>query len=110
MVSLHTPVPKLPPEIVGHPDLIKQYRQSPEFEAFARTAHHFPMTVNADGTCAVDDIAPGTYTLSAFAILPGSTGKSFDSMSAPEISVTVPVDPPTGQLDAGTIEMGRVSQ
>jgi RNA polymerase sigma factor (sigma-70 family) len=110
MVSLHTPAPKPPPQIVGHPDLIRQYHQSPEFQAFARKAHQFPMTANADGTCTVDDIPPGTYALFAFAMLQPEAGKPFDSMEGPEIFVTVPEDPPTGQVDAGTIEMRRTSQ
>ena len=110
MVTLHTPPPPLPPQIVGHPDLIQQYYQSPQLKAFNRTALRFPLAANADGSYAVDDIPPGTYALSAFAILPAPAGKPFEGMSAPEISVTVPADPPTGQLDAGTIQMQRVSK
>jgi RNA polymerase sigma factor (sigma-70 family) len=105
MIALRTPMPPLPPEIAGHPDLIKQYRQSPEFQAIAKTAHHYPMAVNANGTVVAEDVPPGNYKLSAIAILKSQNGNPNSSMSAPEISVTVPSDPPTGQLDAGVIEL-----
>jgi len=109
-VRLHTPVPPVPAQFVGHPDLIRNYYESPEMQAFARGAHVFPMSVNPDGTLSADDVPPGTYTLSAMAILPGLPGKSLDLMNASEITVTVPADPPTGQLNAGTVEMQRSSQ
>jgi hypothetical protein len=105
MIALHTPMPPLSPEIAGHQDLIQQYYRSPEFQAIAKTAHSYPMALNADGTLAADDVPSGNYKLYAFAILQPQGGKPAGSMSAPEISVTVPSDPPVGQLNAGTIEL-----
>ncbi len=109
-VRLHTPVPPVPSQFMGHPDLIRNYYQSPEMQAFAKGAHVFPMSVNPDGTLSADDVPPGTYTMSAMAILPGLPGKSLELMNAREIAVTVPADPPSGQLNAGTVEMQRTSQ
>lgn len=108
MVTLHTPMPPLPPEIVGHQDLIQQYYKSPEFQAIAKTAHSYPMAMNTDGTLAAEDVPPGNYNLSAFAILQSTDGKPAGSMSAQGISITVPSDPPTGQMDAGTIELQKM--
>lgn len=105
MIALHTPMPPLPPEIAGHQDLIQQYYKSPEFQAIAKTAHSYPMAMNADGTLAAEDVPPGNYKLSAFVILQAQAGKPNGSMSAPEISITIPSDPPTGKLDAGTITL-----
>jgi RNA polymerase sigma factor (sigma-70 family) len=110
MVALRTPMPPLPPEIVGHQDLIRQYYHSPEFQAIAKTAHNYPMAMNPDGTLEADDVPPGNYKLSAFAILQSQDGKPAGSISAPEISITVPSDPSTGQIDAGTIEMQQMPE
>jgi hypothetical protein len=110
MVSLHTPQPALPAQIVGHPDLIRQYHQSPEFQAIARTLHRYPMAANAGGTFEADDVPAGNYQLSAFVILQPQPGQQSELMTAPGISVTIPSDPPIGQLDAGTIEMQPTAQ
>ncbi|HEY4414528.1 MAG TPA: hypothetical protein VGO57_02460 [Verrucomicrobiae bacterium] len=54
----------------------------------------------------VPDGPPGDYALTTFVILSPESGKSDSGiMDAREISVTVPADPPTGQLDVGTIEL-----
>lgn len=83
----------------------------PQFQAFTRKAYPYPMTANADGTFEAEDVPAGTYSLSAFAILQAAPGKSsFDSLSAPTISVIVPADSPTGQEDAGILEMRRSAQ
>lgn len=107
MVSLRTPLPPLPPEIVGHQDLIQKYYQSPEFRA---QTHQYQMGVNADGLLEADNVPAGTYTLSAFAMLQAPAGKPSLGLDSSPISVTVPADPPTGKLDAGTIEMPGVTQ
>ncbi|HEU6448415.1 MAG TPA: sigma-70 family RNA polymerase sigma factor [Verrucomicrobiae bacterium] len=103
--ALHTPMPPLPEDVQGHPDLIQQYRQSPEFQMIAKTVKSFPMTMNADGRLVAEDVPPGEYTLSAYAFVRASGGDPASGMKSGEsISVTVPADPPTGQLDADIIK------
>ncbi len=97
--------------MVGHPDLIQKYYHSPEMQAFARGAHEYPMSVNADGTLSAEDVPPGTYIRCPRSpFCQRCRGKSLDLMTASDVFVTVPADPPTGQLNAGTVEMRRSSQ
>ena len=103
--SLHTPMPPLPTGLHDHPDLIRQFYQSPEYQALAKSSQHYPMAANADGSLAAEDVPPGNYTLSVMVMLPQTDGEPGRVMSGHDISVTVPSDPPTGKLDAGTIEL-----
>jgi len=103
--SLHTPMPPLPTGLNGHPDLIRQYYQSPEFQALAKSSQHYPVAANADGSLAAEDVPPGDYTLSVMVMFLQPGGEPSRVLSGHDISVTVPSDPPTGKLDAGTIEL-----
>ncbi len=105
MITLQTPMPSMPKEIIGNRELMMHYLQTPEYLALAKAARHYPMSITADGSLAADDVPPGNYSLSAFAILKAEGGKPNGSLSSQRILVTVPSDPPTGQLDAGTIEL-----
>jgi hypothetical protein len=101
---LLAPMPAVPPEVAGNPELLKQYHQSQPWRDALRSAFHHGQ-VTEDGSLVVDDVPPGDYTLSVNIWKRSAAINQPDSVASRLLKVTIPTDPPTGQLDLGTIEL-----
>lgn len=113
--TLDTIMPAMSPEVATNVTARTAFMQTDEFKAAQQNEQMYQATVNADDTLAVDDVKPGAYELSVEVIgaqatntspsfpMPGNGNKVIVYGS---VNVTVPADPPSGNLDAGIIELG----
>ena len=108
--TLHTQWAVPPPEIANDPAALRQFRQ-----AAGENSHFCRADLQPDGGLSVDDVPPGDYEFSVSVYDPGSLKPLPASMGAGrmgmqplaegEIKVTVPANPPSGQIDAGVIQL-----
>lgn len=98
--AVHTPMPPIPAEIRSNADLFQQYVKTPEYEAQAGSMKSYPFVMNSEGKLVAEDVPPGNYELSAFAMLKAPAENAMQA----HLSVTVPSDSPTGELDAGALK------
>jgi RNA polymerase sigma factor (sigma-70 family) len=115
--TLHTIMPDMPPEVATNEASRLAFMQTYEFKAAQQNTQMYQATVNADDTLSMDDVKPGDYGLSVYVysltgtnaspafIAPGFGNKIIEQGS---VNVTVPADPPSGNLDAGLIELQNV--
>ncbi len=105
MATLGTPFPTIPKEVSENPELRKQYTRTPGFQAALKARSSYPAQVQNDGQLIVEDVAPGSYQLSvAIYTIPSGTQQGI-IVGNYVAEVTIPADPPTGQLDLGAIEL-----
>ena len=104
-VFMHTPIPEPPSTIMHNPQALAQWTQSPEIRANVRV---YEFVAGADGSWTADAVQAGaTYTLVASAVDEAATNGLPPSMAYGRMSVTIPVDPSTGQIDAGELVLQR---
>jgi len=101
---IHTPMPPFVAELRTNPAAMQEVMQTPEFKAFQTTARTFQATVNADDTIAAEKVAPGDYELGIY-VYSHPDEKTLNQIAMGSLKLTVPADPPSGNLDAGTVEM-----
>jgi hypothetical protein len=86
------------------------------FKAAQQNAHTYPATVNNDDTLSMDEVKPGEYRLSVFVDdssgmnsppLIAGAGSGIKVIAQGSVNVTVPSNPPSGNLDAGIIELKK---
>ena len=103
--SLHTSFPQPPAEIANDPQALARWRQTPEFQAVAAQARHYPLTENAAGVWSTEDVAPGNYALTVNVLdLPPDGGQGSNRAHA-HATVTVPANPSSLALDLGEIAL-----
>jgi protocatechuate 3,4-dioxygenase beta subunit len=110
---LTTPMPTLPPELMIDSVARTAFQQSDEFKAAEQKSHIFGVKIREDGTLFADNVPAGEYMLSV-AVCSGSnsdtpSGNPFRTWAWGSVNVTVPSDPPSGNLDAGVIELHAAS-
>jgi hypothetical protein len=77
--------------------------------------HSYEATINDDDTVSVDEVQAGDYVFGAvvFEMLPGNssggTVSRFKNFFQSTVKVTIPADPPSGNLDTGVIELKAIS-
>ena len=114
-VGLYTPMPVMPPEAMTDETARAAFLQTDEFKAAQQNMHSYEATINDDDTVSVDEVQAGDYVFGAvvFERLPGSssggTVSRFKNFFQSTVKVTIPADPPSGNLDAGVIELKAVS-
>ncbi|MEJ0088864.1 MAG: sigma-70 family RNA polymerase sigma factor [Limisphaerales bacterium] len=117
MASLHTPMPVVPPEIRTNHAALMALWQTDEFKIARQNSHGYPPTINADDTLSVDEVLPGNYQFTVGVYVSADTNAPQSSVTPGigpkliaqgKLNVTVPSDPPTGNLDAGQIELQNV--
>ncbi len=112
--GLHTPMPVIPPEIMTNATARAAFLQTDEFKAAQKNAHSYQATINDDDTISVDEVRAGDYVfgVGVFELL--NTNPPPGSYVPPRnlfrgtLNVTVPADPPAGNLDAGVIKLQPV--
>ena len=115
--NLRTIMPAMPQEVMTNIAARVAFMQTDEYNAALQNAHSYPATVNADDTLSVDEVKPGEYRFSV--VVGDSSGLNAPPSSAGagigikriaqgSVNVTVPSNPPSGNLDAGIIELKPV--
>ena len=109
--GLHTPMPVIPPEVMTNETARVAFLQTDEFKAAQQNARSYQATINGDDTLSVDEVRAGDYELGVFVFempngnpAPGSYVKPRRLFQG-TVNVTIPADPPSGNLDAGVIEL-----
>ncbi|HSY17415.1 MAG TPA: carboxypeptidase-like regulatory domain-containing protein, partial [Candidatus Acidoferrales bacterium] len=102
--AVHTPTPAIPPEVMTNPAAMKELMATEEFKTFQKNARQFQATINTDDTISAEEVAPGDYELGIY-VFSHPTDNSFKQIALGSMKLTVPADPPSGNLDAGTVEM-----
>jgi hypothetical protein len=90
---------------VGDPVALARFKDSAEGREYARNVRRFAGSIGSDYTITVEDVLPGTYKLAA-AVFPDGMERSSSCLSG-GATVTVPTDPPTGELDVGEVVLKR---
>jgi len=110
-------MPPIPPEIATNQATRAAFMQSDEFKAARQNSHRYQGTVNADDSLSVDGVQPGDYalTISVLKVIdpsaPGADigfGPGVENEAYGSVPISVPADPPAGNLDAGTIQLQAV--
>ena len=118
ITSLQTSLPVVPPEIRANKTAYVAFTHTAEFKTALKNIQRYQPTFNTDDTLSVDEVQPGDYELSVgIYSAPGtdityySGGQSVGLKRIVQggVHVTVPADPPSGNLDAGVIELKNVS-
>jgi hypothetical protein len=106
-VSLCTPatppVLRPPPEVIGDPQALAQWLQSPEVAARTKATRRIELLESADRVWTAEGVQPGAdYALEAILIDEVATN-AFAGVAYGRASITVPANPPTGSIDAGEL-------
>jgi hypothetical protein len=107
MGSVHTPPPAWMMEAAKDPQQAAQMAESPEVLEFGRNARQFQMELDPNGTLSADDVPPGEFEVTVFAVLGGNTGETNVSALMGRARINVPADPATGTIDAGEIALTK---
>ena len=103
-VLLHTPSPEPPTNLMGEPQALAQWAQSPEIQAKLREVRGFEFVEGEGGTWTADAIPPGAaYTLEAWGRNEAATNDLRAPIAYGRMLVTIPGEPPTGHFDAGEL-------
>jgi hypothetical protein len=108
-------MPIMPPEVMTNETARAAFLQTDEFKAAQQNMHSYQATINGDDTVSVDEVKAGDYVfgVAVFEMLPsnssGGTVSRFKNFFQSTVKVTIPADPPSGNLDAGVIELQAVS-
>ena len=111
---LHTPLPLIPPEVMTNATARAAFLQTDEFRAAQQKMHSYEATIN-DDTVSVDEVQAGDYLLgvNVFELPKGNPSPGaivkHGSLFQGTINVTIPADPPSGNFDAGVIELQATS-
>jgi hypothetical protein len=104
-------MPVIPPEVMTNETARVAFLQTDEFKAAQQNARSYQATINGDDTLSVDEVRAGDYELGVFVFempngnpAPGSYVKPRRLFQG-TVNVTIPADPPSGNLDAGVIEL-----
>jgi hypothetical protein len=109
--GLHTPMPVIPPEVMTNETARVAFLQTDEFKAAQQNARSYQATINGDDTLSVDEVRAGDYELGVFVFEMPNGNTAPGSYVQPRrlfqgtLNVTIPADPPSGNLDAGVIEL-----
>ena len=107
-VFLHTPGPEPPASLMGDPQALAQWAQSPEIRARMHDLRGYELVEGADGVWTADGVLPGTtYVLEARAMDEPATNGVPPFMAYGQMSVPLPAEPSTGQFDAGELVLQR---
>jgi RNA polymerase sigma factor (sigma-70 family) len=112
--GLETPMPVMPPEVMTNETARAAFMQTDEFKAAQQNWHSYQGTINDNDTVSVDEVRAGDYVFGVAVFempgtnsSPGSIVRS-KNLFRGTINVTIPADPPSGNLDAGVIELQAV--
>ena len=104
-------MPGLPPSVITNAAARAAFMQTNEFKATQQNWHSYQGTINSDDTVTVDEARAGEYRFGAAVFempdtnpTPGSIVRS-KCLFRGAINVTIPADLPSGNLDAGVIEL-----
>ena len=118
ITSLQTSLPVIPPEIRTNQAARAAFVQSVEFKTALKNVQRYQPALNTDDTLSVDEVQPGDYDFFVGVYSGPGTDITFSSggqstglkrIAQGGVHVTVPADPPSGNLDAGVIEVQNVS-
>ena len=93
------------------------FMQSDEFQAARQNSNRYQGTINADDSLSVDGVQPGDYVLTVSVVKvidPSAAGANIgfgpgvENLAYGSVAISVPADPPAGNLDAGTIQLQAV--
>jgi len=116
--SLHTPMPVVPPEILTNHAALMALWQTDEFKIARQNSRGYPSTINPDDTLSVDEVLPGDYQFIVGVYVSTDTNAPQSSIAPGagpkliargKLNVTVPSDPPSGNLDVGQIELQTIT-
>ena len=114
--TLHTIMPTIPQEARTNETARLAFMATDAFKAAQQNAHTYPATVNNDDTLSMDEVKPGEYRLSVFVDdssgmnsppLIAGAGSGIKIIAQGSMNVIVPSNPPSGNLDAGIIELKK---
>ncbi|MGA2281739.1 MAG: sigma-70 family RNA polymerase sigma factor [Verrucomicrobiota bacterium] len=114
-VSLYTPMPAMSPEVMTNAAALAAFLQTDEFKAAQQNMHSYQATINDDDTVLADEVPAGDYMfgVAVFEVLPGNssggTVSRFKNFFQSTVKLTIPANPPSGNLDAGVIELQAAS-
>ncbi len=109
-----SPITGLTPEIMGNPAARSAFFETPEFKTASKNRQSYNASLNADGTFSADEVPPGNYEF--WAIVNSNPGNSPRTNNAPQfvavgkIDFTVPTNPSSDTIDAGTIQLQSALQ
>jgi hypothetical protein len=87
---------------------LAQWAQSPEIQARMHDVRGYELVEGADGVWTADGVLPGTtYVLESRAVEEDATNGLPPFIAYGQMSVTIPVEPTTGQVDAGELVLQR---
>jgi hypothetical protein len=113
-VILGTTMPVMPPEVMTNETARAAFLQTDEFKAAQQNWHSYQATINDDDTISVDEVEAGDYifAVAVFERFPSNssagTVSRFKNGFQSTAKVTIPADPPSGNLDAGVIELQTI--
>jgi protocatechuate 3,4-dioxygenase beta subunit len=100
----NTPWMTPPPDALNNPQALAAWRALPEVKADLTNRRYYVTTQKADGTWVADDVLPGSYTMTVIMVQQMATEAGEPkTLAKAEVPLTVPADPPTGELDLGEI-------
>jgi hypothetical protein len=92
------------------PQALAQWAQSPEIRAGMHDVRGYELVEGADGVWTAEGVLPGsTYVLESRAVEAGATNGLPPFIAYDQTSVTIPVEPSTGQVDAGELVLQRAN-
>ena len=98
-----------PAAITKDPQALSQWFQSPEVVASMRSVRNYELVEGPDGLWTSEAVPAGTvYVLGARVSDNSAPDAPTPPIATGAISVTIPAEPSTGQLDAGEIVLRRV--
>jgi hypothetical protein len=91
------------------PQALAQWAQSPEIQASMHEVRGYEFVEGADGVWTADGVLPGTtYVLESRAVEVATTNGFPPFVAYGQTSVTIPVEPSTGQMDVGELVLQRI--
>jgi protocatechuate 3,4-dioxygenase beta subunit len=103
---------QMPPQpSFNSPEEARAYHSSPEWMALMRTHKNYSIEMRPDGSFSVDDVAPGTYSLSVFAQVGGELSFQNPMLGSGSTPVNVPdTFDPSRPIDIGEVVVRPTGQ
>jgi hypothetical protein len=117
ITSLQTSLPVIPPEIRADKTAYAAFTHTAEFKTALKNVQLYQPTLNADDSLSVNEVQPGDYDFFVGVYSTPGTDITYNFggqsgglrlIAHGNVHVTVPADPPSGNLDAGVIELVNV--
>ncbi|HAB16237.1 MAG TPA: sigma-70 family RNA polymerase sigma factor [Verrucomicrobiota bacterium] len=106
--GIHTPPPAGMSELVSNPEALARFQQTPEFQAFVKTARQFEFLIRNDVATA-EEVEPGEYEATVVVLGEAEKGVPPGPIFSGRTRVSIPAEPGSGRLDLGEIVLEATS-